>query len=91
VAEREFTVIAYVKEPTPKTIVSLILPPGLTLAGGEARQSAAPVPAGSASPYSPVSWRVQASKSGVYRVKVSLVGGATAEHRIAVKPSGSIK
>jgi hypothetical protein len=91
VEDRDFTVIAYLKEPTPKTTVTLTLPPGLTLTSGDGRQSAAPVPAGSASPYSPVSWRIRASKSGVYRVKLSVSGGPAAEHRIAIKPAGSTK
>jgi hypothetical protein len=91
VADREFTLTAYVKNPAPGITVTLTLPRGLTLATGRDRESVPPVPPGAASPYSPVTWRIKAIKSGVQRVKVSLSTGAMTEHRLVIKPSGIFK
>jgi hypothetical protein len=91
VADREFALTAYVKNPAPGTTATLSLPRGLALATGRDRESVPPVPADAASPYSPVTWRVKAIKSGVQRVKVSLSSGAMTEHRLVIKPSGIFK
>ena len=67
VAGKEFTLTAYVKNPAPGATVTLALLRGLELAAGSEKQSVDPVPAGSSSPYSPVTWKVKATKAGVYQ------------------------
>jgi hypothetical protein len=91
VADKEFTLTAYVKNPAPGTTITLELPKRLKLAGGTEKESVPPIPPGAASPYSPVTWRVKASKGGVHRVKVTLNTGATTTHRLVVKPSDFTK
>jgi hypothetical protein len=84
---KEFSLIAYVKNPAPGINVTLSLPPGLQLVGGELKQAVPALPAGAASPYSPVTWRVKANRDGVQPVKVTLDGGLSLRHRLAIKPS----
>ncbi len=89
-AGKEFTLTAYVKNPAPGTTITLTLPKGLELAGGTATESVPAIPPGSASPYSPVTWRVKAIKGGVQRVRVSLSTGATLDHRLVVSQAQEI-
>jgi hypothetical protein len=84
-ANAEFTLTAYVKNPAPGTTVTLTLPRGLRLAGGNEKEPVPPVPAGASSPYSPVTWRVKADAAGVKRVKVTLSTGAAVQHRLVIK------
>jgi hypothetical protein len=88
-AGKEFSLSAYVKSPSAETTATLTLPRGLTLADGSDRKAVSPVPEGSGSPFSLVTWRIRALHGGVYRVTVSLSNGATAEHRVAIRPSVS--
>ncbi len=83
-AGKDFTLTAYVKNPEQGATVTLALLPGLELAQGSEKQSVDPVPAGSASPFSPVTWKVHAIKAGVYKIRITLNTGATLEHRLVV-------
>jgi hypothetical protein len=85
VADAEFTLTAYVKNPAPGTTVTLTLPRGLRLAGGNEKEPVPPIPPGASSPYSPVTWRVRADGAGVKRVKVTLSSGATVQHRLVIR------
>ena len=62
----------------------LTLPRGLELAQGSEKQSVDPVPAGSSSPFSPVTWKVHAAKAGVYTIQITLNSGATLRHKLVV-------
>jgi hypothetical protein len=88
VADKEFTLTAYVKDPVPGMTVTLTLPKSLKLAGGNLKE---PVPEKKSGSYSPVTWRVKATKSGVHRVEVKLSTGAKLKYRLAVKPAGIFK
>ncbi len=87
-AGKEFTLTAYVKNPAPGTTIALVLPRGLQLAGGKDKEEVPMVAPGSPSPYSPVTWRVKALKSGAPRVRVTLSTGAKLEHRLVIKKAG---
>jgi hypothetical protein len=89
-ANTEFTLTTYVKNPAPGATVALTLPRGLQLAGGSEKEAVPAIPAGSSSAYSPVSWRVKPVKGGVYRVRVTLNTGATLQHRIVVQQAAEI-
>ncbi len=90
-AGKEFTLTAYVKNPAPGTTITLTLPRNLTLVGGGEKADVPPIPAGASSPYSPVSWRVKASKGGIVQVKVSLSSGAVLTHRLPIREAGVFK
>jgi hypothetical protein len=90
VAEKEFSLTAYVKNPAPGTTITLTLPKGLKLAAGKEKETVPPVPAGSSSPYSPVTWRVHAIKGGIQRVTVTLSNGATLSHRLVIKQAAEV-
>jgi hypothetical protein len=85
VEEKEFTLTAYVKSPAPGTTITLTLKRGLKLVGGNEKESVPPIPAGASSAYSPVTWRVKASKSGVYQVTAKLSSGASLTHRLVIQ------
>jgi hypothetical protein len=84
VAGKEFTLTAFVKNPAPGATVTLALPRNLKLTAGAEKEAVPAIPAGSSGAYSPVSWRVKASKGGVFRVRVTLNSGATLQHRLVV-------
>jgi hypothetical protein len=84
--DKEFTLTAYVKHPAPGTTITLTLPRGLKLAAGSETETVTPIPPGSASPYSPVTWRVRAVKDGVQRVKIALNSGAKLQQKIVIRP-----
>jgi hypothetical protein len=90
VAEKEFTVTAYVKNPPPGTTATLEVPKRLSIVGSETIPVPV-IPPGSASPYSPITWRVKASLGGMYTVRVSLSTGVTASKRIAVEKAELFK
>jgi hypothetical protein len=90
-ADREFTLTAYVKNPAPGMTISLGLPKRLKLVSGSPTETVPPIPAGASSPYSPVTWRVKASKGGVHRVTVSLSTGASIKHRLVIKQADVFK
>ena len=64
--------------------LTLTLPHGLELAQGQDKQSVDPVPPGSSSVFSPVTWKVHAVKAGVYTIQIALNSGATLRHRLVV-------
>jgi hypothetical protein len=90
VAEKEFTLTAYVKNPAPGTTVALTVPRGLQLVAGSATESVPAVPSGASSPYSPVTWRLKALKGGVHRVRVRLSSGANVQHKVVIKQAAEI-
>jgi hypothetical protein len=85
VVDQEFTLTAYVKNPAPGTTITLSLPAGLQLVAGNEKENVPPVPAGASSPYSPVTWRVKASKYGILPVKATLSTGTTVRHKLVVE------
>jgi hypothetical protein len=91
VADKEFTLTAYVKNPAPGTTITLGLPRGLELVAGRMTENVPAIPPGASSPYSPVTWRVRASRSGVRRVKVSLNSGATLTHKVVIRAAGFLR
>jgi hypothetical protein len=91
VAEKDFTLTAYVKNPAPGTSATLVLPNGLEVAAGSAEnQAVPPIPPGASSPYSPVTWRIQAKTAGVKVVRVTLNSGVKAEHRVVIKKAAEV-
>jgi hypothetical protein len=88
VEKKEFTLTAYVKNPAPGTTITLALPKGMQLAGGNLKETVPPLPPGSSSAYSPVTWRVKAFKPGIQRVWVTLNTGATLQHRLVIGKAG---
>jgi len=89
VANKEFTLTAYVKDPAAGETIALTLPRGLQLVGGKGKEAVPPSPPGS--PYSPVTWRIRATKGGVLRVKVALNSGVEVQHRLVIKQAGIFK
>ena len=88
VADKEFTLTAYVKNPAPGMTVTLSLPKKLKLVGGNLKEPVPELKSGAAGSVSPVTWRVKATGSGVHRVEVKLSTGAKLKYRVAVKPAG---
>ncbi len=91
VENKEFTLTAYVKNPAPGTTIALTLPRGLQLVGGNGKESVPPIPPGASSPYSPVTWRIRATRGGVQRVKVALSSGVEVQHRLVIKQAEIFK
>lgn len=87
-AGKEFTLTAYVKNPAPGTTIKLTLPRNLVLVGGSEKESVPPIPPGASSAFSPVSWRVKATKSAIVTVIVTLSSGAKLEHRLVIRGAG---
>lgn len=87
-AGKEFTLTAFVKNPSAGMTVTLALPRGVDLVSGSVKELVPAIPAGSSSPFSPVTWRVKAARAGVHRVKATLSSGAKLEHRLVVRPDG---
>jgi hypothetical protein len=85
---KEFTLTAYVKNPAPGTTITLTLPSNLKLVGGSEKENVPPIPPGASSAFSPVSWRVKATKSAIVPVVVKLSSGATLRHRLAIRGAG---
>jgi len=92
VAEKEFTLTAYVKSPAPGTTITLTLPKSLQLVtAGTERQEVPTVPPGSPSQYSTVTWRLKALKSGLYKVSVALSTGISLQHKLVIQDPGIFK
>jgi hypothetical protein len=91
VANKEFSLTAYVKNPAPGTTITLTLPRGLQLVGGNGKEVVPTVPPGSSSPYSPVTWRIKATRGGVHRVTVALSTGVQVQHRLVIKQAEIFK
>jgi hypothetical protein len=84
----EFTVTAYVSNPTPGQTVELTLPDGLELVGGEQKQSVPAVPLGAATRNSPVTWKVKGAKAGTHTVKVQSSNGAEQTLPVTIRTKG---
>jgi hypothetical protein len=83
---RSFTVLAYVREPSPGERITLEVPPGLVrVQGGEHRPIPAPVK-GTTRRNSVVSWRVRASRPGSFTLRVRTTAGA--EETLPVQVGG---
>jgi hypothetical protein len=82
----EFTVTAYVSNPTSGQTVTLNLPQGFDFISGAATQKVPPVPANAASRNSPVTWKVRAAKqAGEYQLRGSTSNGDTQSLKIQIK------
>ncbi len=90
VKDKEFTLTAYIKNPTKGTTVKLTLPSGLALTHGKETEDVPELPSGAASPFSTVTWRVKASKGAVFPVNVALSTGAKEVHKIYVKQAAEV-
>jgi hypothetical protein len=84
----EFTVTAYVNEPLPRQTVTLVLPRGLSLVGGETTQNVPPLPAGAASRNSPVTWKVKSARPGRFTLRVRASNGVTQSQSVTVSSKG---
>jgi hypothetical protein len=82
----EFTVTAYVSNPTPGQTVTLNLPRGFEFLSGTATQKVPPVPADVASRNSPVTWKVRAAQqAGEYQLRGTTSNGDTQSLPIKIK------
>jgi hypothetical protein len=89
VRNRELTLTALVHHPADGETVTLHLPAnkGFELVGNRADQLVPKVPAGSAQPISPVTWRIKAGKAGSFVLVVRSSTGVTQELRIRINRS----
>jgi hypothetical protein len=71
---QEFSVQAVVRNPGPGQTVTLELPPGLALVGGELTQPVPEVPPNSGRPDSTVTWKLRGARPGPYTVKARTSG-----------------
>jgi hypothetical protein len=77
-----------VSNPRPGQTVTLTLPQGFRLAGGDATQPVPPLPRGSASANSPVTWKVRApGREGEYTLKVSSSTGTSQTQPVRIRGS----
>jgi len=87
----EFTVTAYVREPSRDETVNLDLPEGFHLLSGTAQQTVPPLPPDASSPNSPVTWKVRGPvKSGQYTLRVRASSGIAQGQPIVIRPKGGI-
>jgi hypothetical protein len=84
----EFTLTAYVSNPQPNQTVTLTLPEGFRLVAGDETQPVAPLPRGSASANSPVTWKVKAPpREGEYTLKVKSSTGVSQTQPVRIRGS----
>jgi hypothetical protein len=84
----EFTVTAYVSNPSPGQTVTLTVPEGFDLLDS-GKQPVPELPPGSTTRNSPVTWRVRApSKQGKYPIKVDSSTGASLEEPVKIRSRG---
>ncbi|MBY0528113.1 MAG: hypothetical protein K2R98_32250 [Gemmataceae bacterium] len=79
-----FTVTAYVNEPAADQKLTLQVPAGLTIVGGEATQRVPAVAADSSRRMSIVTWKVEAPRIGKYTLKVESSTGISVPRDIRV-------
>jgi hypothetical protein len=84
----EFTVTAFVNNPRPRQTVTLRLPDGLSLTGGEATQAVPALPPDAASRNSPVTWRVRADREGRFTLTVTSSTGESQAQPVRIKVRG---
>ena len=81
-----FAVTAYVSQPGADESLALELPEGFTLVEGEARRPVPPLPPGSATRHSPVTWQVRAPASaGRFRLRVTSSNGLSQSQEIVIR------
>jgi len=82
----EFTLTAEVRNPLPGQTVTLTLPEGFEVVGGQSRQN---VPAAAGSTISPVTWKVKAGpREGKYTLKVQSSSGVSQTQPVQIKVRG---
>jgi hypothetical protein len=87
----ELTVTAYVRDPSPGQNVTLQLPGGFVVSGGEATQRVPPLPPEASSHNSPVTWRVTApALTGDYDFTVRSSNGASQSQRVTIQRGAGI-
>ncbi len=85
----EFTLTAEVRRPTLGQTVTVTLPEGFALVGGQATQPVPPLMPGAPSPISPVAWRVRAgSHSGAFPLRVASSTGVSQALTVRIKERG---
>ncbi len=88
VRDSEFTLTALVSHPAPGETLTLELPAGLQVRSGTEQQAVPPVPPDSTRPISTLTWKLIATKAGVYTVKVRSSRGAAETKTITIGSSG---
>ena len=81
IAEKEFTLTAYVKDPVANQTVTLSLPPSLVLTDSKDTE---PVPLSGS--VSTVTWHVKPLKSGLFTMNLTSSTGVSLDHKVAVRP-----
>ncbi len=82
----EFTLTAYVSNPQPGQTLTLTLPEGFRLVEGEPKKEVPPLPPQSASPNSPVTWRIRAgSREGQFPLKVQSSTGVAQTTTVRIR------
>jgi LSD1 subclass zinc finger protein len=84
----DFTVTAKVNDPLPRQTVTLEVPRGLKLAGGEATQTVPPLPPDAASRDSLVTWKVKAARPGRFTLRVKTSNGAMQRQDVTITSNG---
>jgi hypothetical protein len=85
----EFTATAYVSNPVRGQTVTLKLPEGFDLIEGKPTQEVPPLPPGSASRNSPVTWKVRAGRStGKFNLKVESSTGVSQTQAVTIQVRG---
>jgi S1-C subfamily serine protease len=69
---KEITLTAYVERPAANTVATLTLSPGLALVSGTKKMAVPPIPAGVGGNFSPVTWRIKATRSGNLPISVTI-------------------
>lgn len=81
----QFTVTAYVNNPSPNQKLTLKLPEGFALVTGDYEQRVPPLPPGASSKNSPVTWKVRAGTRGTYSLKVESNTGISQTQTITIR------
>ena len=81
----EFTLAALVQNPKRDEELSLDLPEGFHLLGGEATQKVPEVKRGAERATSPVTWKIKAGSAGSYQLKVKSSAGAAQAQPITIR------
>lgn len=81
----EFTVTAYVTDPTRDQRLTLHLPDGMQIKDGNAERSVPPVAANAARSISTVTWKVTAAKAGAQSIRVVSNTGGEQSQRVVIR------
>jgi hypothetical protein len=88
VRNRDFTLTALVNTPRRDERLTLELPPGFTLVGGQREQAVPPVPPGAARPTSPVTWHLRAGRAGPFKLAVQSSTGVRQTLPVRIRNQG---